>query len=487
MEDSDNKILNEMNIIYDILMDSSGDDLLSVSNDLTPDDFIDPRNRIIFKTILDMFNKDIKPDIATLTSELKNLQLFDEIGGLDYLNQIFQSSLGVSSVQGYVKQVKDKSLITHFIDTLKKITDEAVNKPIDNISEFIGTSETEILKITRSRRAGFYVGAGELSDDLVTNLVKQTKDFKENGVKPNGVTGVPTGYSEMDQLTKGWHKGDMVVIGARPSVGKTAFAIQLLYKVAKRGTPVLFFSLEMSSLSIAMRLLEMTSGLSSDEINSFDFLEKSTKEHILVNTKSASEAAEVAKLQRGMDELAALPFYINDNPGSRMMDISVNCQKIKNSIPKLGLIAIDYLGLITSQARKGGQDSRQQEVADISRQIKQLARTLEVPIIALSQLSRDTEKRQDHAPQLSDLRDSGAIEQDADMIFMLYREDYYSKGNEKEDEASAVTESNNPISQVRISLLKNRNGAIGYIDFIFDKEHCTFNVATQAHDDEAGI
>ncbi|MFA6624991.1 MAG: DnaB-like helicase C-terminal domain-containing protein, partial [Bacilli bacterium] len=261
----------------------------------------------------------------------------------------------------------------------------------------------------------------------------------------------------------------------------------LLYKVAKRGTPVLFFSLEMSSLSIAMRLLEMTSGLSSDEINSFDFLEKSTKEHILVNTKSASEAAEGAKLQRGMDELAALPFYINEKPGSRMMDISVNCQKIKNSIPKLGLIAIDYLGLITSQARKGGQDSRQQEVADISRQIKQLARTLEVPIIALSQLSRDTEKRQDHAPQLSDLRDSGAIEQDADMIFMLYREDYYSKGNEKEDEASAVTESNNPISQVRISLLKNRNGAIGYIDFIFDKEHCTFNVATQAHDDEAGI
>jgi replicative DNA helicase len=477
--------LNEVNILGNVLFDSGEDAMLAVSRDLVPEDFMDPRNRTIYKVIIDLWKKNIHPDLATLTNELKNQHAYEEIGGADYLNKIAANTLSVAPLQNYVSILKERSLLNRFLTKLRDLQNEAAAKPIENVSEFIGKAEEDILKITRARNAGDYMDASTLSENLVSKFVEQTEFYKKNGIKPNGITGTPTGYGDMDNLTKGWHKGDMIVVGARPSVGKTAFALNLLYQVAKKGTPVIFFSLEMNALSIAMRLLEMTSGLTQDEINSLEFMEGSTKDRILINAKNDKETAIYNALQRGMNELSSLPFYINDNPGSKMMDIAVNCQKLKNLIPNVGLIAIDYIGLITAPSSgRGNSDSRQQEVADISRQIKQLARTIEVPIIALSQLSRDSVKRPDHRPQLSDLRDSGAIEQDADLIFMLYRADYYNQPDASEEER-AKAELNNPISSVDVSLVKNRNGQIGLLSFIFDKPHCSFSIAQRDPNDDS--
>ncbi len=481
--------LDEITLLGNIFVDDTGEKMLTTTQHLTPDDFSDIRNKEIFKACISAQTKGRVVDLSSVSEELKNSKIFDSIGGEDYLNLIIEKSTSFAPIENYISSIREKALLNRFLNKLSNILQDAKNKPINDISEFIGKSADDIIEISQQRNVAEAKSLSQVSDSLINKLVKQTLDFKESGIPANGVTGVSTGYGKLDELTKGWHKGDMIVIGARPSVGKTAYALNLLYNVAKKKKPVVFFSLEMSAEAIAMRLLNQASGLSSDEINSLSYLEGSTKDRILVDCEGdTGKVAILEKLRRGFMELSSLPFYIDDNPGSKMMDISTKCKKLQNQIREIkkqdiALIAIDYLGLITSPG-KGG-DNRQQEVADISRQIKQMARQLSIPVIALTQLSRDSEKRTDHTPQISDIRDSGAIEQDADMIIMLYRPDYYTKqqgmktGNKEEGGSSNENDlENSPISKVSIKLIKNRNGACGDVDFIFDKEHCAFNVVS---------
>ena len=256
--------------------------------------------------------------------------------------------------------------------------------------------------------------------------------------------------------------------------------MNLLYKIAEQGIPVIFFSLEMSSVAINTRLLQIASGLSSNEINSRIFKPGSTQNRLLVETNGDPDlTSKVKRLQNGRNTLRNRPFYIDDNTSSKRNDIVTRCQKLKNQINNVGLIAIDYLGLITSSSKRA-QDNRQNEVAEISRQIKQMARDLDVPVLALSQLSRESAKRNaDHTPQLSDLRDSGSIEQDADRIFMIDRPDYFNKpGVPQEGDQNAPQpprqQPSSPFSKTIIRLLKNRNGPTGNCNFRFDKEHQTF-------------
>lgn len=483
--------LDEVSILGNIFLDDSGEVILTVSQHLVADDFSDHRNKEIFRACLSVQQKGRAVDLSSVTEELKNTKVYDSIGGESYLHQVIDSTVRIAPVENYITSVKEKSLLNRFLNKIDNILTDAKNKPIKDVDEFIGKAADDILEISQQRNVAEAKSLEQISEDVVAKLVKQSEEFKKNGIPANGVTGVPSGYKKIDDLTKGWHKGDMVVIGARPSVGKTAFALNLLYQVAKKKKPVVFFSLEMSAESIVLRLLNLASGLSSVEINTMEYKPGSTKNKVLVDTHGDPEiAARVQKLQRGLDELISLPFYIDDNPGSKMMDISTKCKKLQNQIREIkkqdiGLIAIDYLGLITSSS-KGGGDNRQQEVADISRQIKQMARQLEVPVIALTQLSRDSEKRTDHKPQISDIRDSGAIEQDADMIFMLYRPDYYTKqqgmkSDEKSTPDEEMEDDKSPISKVQVILLKNRNGATGEVPFIFDKEHCLFNVMESDH------
>lgn len=479
--------MNEACVLSDILNDKTGNDILTVSTALQPDDFQDLKNRTIYKALMNMNKKSIKPDITTLATELEQTKELENAGGFEYLSYLVSEFNSLGPVVNYVNNVKDQALLAKFILLLKDIQEKATTKAIDNIPEFIGQAETDVVNIAKQRRVNQVIKMDEVSSSIVKSLISQTESFKVNGKKPNGVTGIETGYAELDKLTRGWHSGDMVVIGARPSVGKTAFALNLLYEVAKRGIPVIFFSLEMDALHIGLRLLQRTSGLSTDEINEMEYVRDSTVDKIHINPKNDFQMANVVKLQRGIEELSKLPFYIDDTPNGLMMDIASKAKKLCNAIqnPGVGLIVIDYIGLITSPS-KSSSANRQQEVSDISRQLKQMARELRVPIIALSQLSRDTEKRDNHKPQLSDLRDSGAIEQDADMIFTLYRKDYYQKQDKeskdnKEDEIIQTVEQES-ISQVEVALLKNRNGRIGDLSFSFDKEHTTFTSITTEYD-----
>ncbi len=480
--------LNEACILSDILTDKTGNDILSVSTALGVEDFQDARNRTIYAALMNMNKKSIKPDVTTLITELEQTKVLDTAGGLDYISHLVSDYPALGPIENYVNNVKDQALLAKFILSLDKIRAQATDSSIDNIPEFIGQAETEIVAIAKQRRVNQVIDMKSVSSQIVNSLVKQTEDFREHGRKPNGVTGIETGYAALDELTKGWHQGDMIIIGARPSVGKTAFVLNLLYNVAKKGIPVLLFSLEMDALHIGLRLLQKTSSLSGTEINSLDYQRGSTTDQILIKPKNDYETALVEELQRGIDELKNLPFYIDDTPNGLMMDISSKAKKLCNMIknPGVGLIAIDYLGLITNPS-KASSGNRQQEVAEISRQLKQMARELNVPLIALSQLSRESEKRENHEPQLSDLRDSGSIEQDADMIFTLYREDYYQNtksGKDKEVEPVVEKNDNNPISQVTVNLLKNRNGRIGKLSFSFDKEHSTFSSIDTIHNDD---
>ena len=485
--------LDEISILGNILLDPTGDSFLVASQRVTPEDFTDIRNQAIFRACLSLNRKGINPDFATVQEELKNAKEFDEIGGEEYLNAVVEKAVTQGSIENYLASVKDKAVFNRYINELNDIIKEAKSTPISDISEFIGSRTDKILEISQQRRITAAKSLSDVSDALVARLVKQTKDFKEKNIPLSGMTGVRTGYEALDNLTKGWHPGDMVVVGARPSVGKTAIALNLLYQVARQHKPVVFFSLEMSAEQIALRLLNLTSGLNSERINEFDYQEQSTKDNLVIDTHGDSDAAaDAIKLQHGLNELTSLPFYIDDNPGSKMMDIATKCKQLQNTIlqkekQNIALIAIDYIGLITSPS-KANAGSRQQEVSDISRQIKQMARTLSVPVIALTQLSRDSEKRPDHRPQMSDIRDSGSIEQDADMIFMLYRSDYYENqknyGPGESQEEAQEQNSNSPISQVSVSLMKNRNGATGALTFMFDKEHCSFNILDDQHEEQ---
>jgi replicative DNA helicase len=318
--------LNEASILADILHDKTGADLLTVAPLLKVEDFLDPRNSIIYKTLLDMNKKGIQPNPTALATELDHNKVLEDAGGYDYITYLLTNFTSMAPVMTSVNAVRDQALLARFIATLNTISNDAQTKPIEDISDFIEKAESDILTVTKERRVSDVVKMSDVSSTIVNQLVEQTDFFKKNGKKPNGVTGIETGYEPLDLLTKGWKPQEMIVIGARPSVGKTAFAINLLYNVAKKGTPVVFFSLEMSAASIGMRLLEKTSGLSDLEINSLEFLKGSSRDALLVDAKDDREKAMVSKLARGLEEINSLPFYIDDTSNSVIMDIAAKCK-----------------------------------------------------------------------------------------------------------------------------------------------------------------
>lgn len=478
--------INELTILGNILTDNTGNQMLTAVQHLTVDDFSSPKNQAVYQAMLEINAKGDVPDLALVIDTLKNDKVFDAIGGLDYLNSIIEHTARIASIDTYIRRIKDKALLQKFVSKCMDVVHVAQTEPINDVSEFIGHAETEINEIAKERSIKEASRLSEISPFLVKKWVKQSKKFREEGIPPNGVTGVTSGYPELDKLTKGWNPGQLIIIGARPSVGKTAFVLNLLYNAAKQQRPVIFFSLEMKAVSIEMRLLELASNLTNDEINRMDFRQDSTAERLIVDVKSDEERQKVSKLQSGLNSLGKMPFYIDENPGTTVEDIAAKCRKlIKGQNIEASLIAIDYLGLIQPSRQTQG-DSRTNQVAEISRSLKKLANELEVPIIALSQLSRDSAKRgNDHKPILTDLRDSGALEQDADMVFFLYRPDYFVGTDAKDGDKGASGPENeeySPISSVDLMLSKNREGSLGTTKFIFDKEHCSFTIRADESD-----
>lgn len=443
--------------------------LYSVLSSLDESDFYEGKHQILYRVLASLQKKNIAVDVLTVTEELINIKELENVGGVEYLQECSDSMVALSSLEFYINIVRDQSVLRTLLNTIRDIDNEYRTEEIDDVDSFIATSEEKIKMATEKRRVSTFKSASEVAKSVEMAINTQTKYDDEN------VTGLTTGYDNLNRLTQGFQKSELTIIAARPSVGKTALALNFAYKAATRKqVPVAIFSLEMSSELLVRRLVAAASNVSLTSINT-----------------GVLTGQERAKVASAIKEVSAAPIYIDDSPQIKLMDIIAKSRQLQSKHPDLGLIVIDYLGLIQTGSSSKGNESRQEEVRKISLALKAMARDLKVPVVVLSQLSRDVEKRDTKKPMLSDLRDSGSIEQDADVVMLLYREDYYKNtrketpaGNKKGGKltageqfelAKAAQEKKlgeampGDASYIEINVAKNRNGQTGVCSLFFYK------------------
>ena len=412
--------------------------------DLEAEEFYLPAHQRLYQTIMDLQEEGKPVDQITVMTRLQDQDKLASAGGADYIVSLVDTAIGPSIVPSYVEEIKNKAQLRRLIQTSDEITNLAYTDSSD-IDAVLDQAERSIMDVTRVRRGAEFESSREISNRVIAEL----NELRNH----QGVTGIKTGFTDLDAITNGFQRGDLIILAARPAMGKSALALNFLNQVAKRNPGcVAMFSLEMPSDSLMKRLLSCESRVFADKLRSGHLSE-----------------SDMSKLNAAASHLSEREIYIYDTSSIRVSQIFSKCRKLKSEHGQLSLIVIDYLQLITG----GRQESRQQEVSDISRNLKILAKEMECPVIALSQLSRKVEERTDHEPQLSDLRESGSIEQDADIVMFLYRENYYEKDKEEESDTEVVD----------LSLAKHRNGAIGKIHLAFEKSLSRFtNYANQGDD-----
>lgn len=408
--------------------------LTAATDRLIAEDFYRAAHQRIFTVMLDLSAKGEPVDIVTVTSELQTKKWLEEIGGVSYLSDLANAVPTAANASYYSQIVEEKSLLRRLIRVATNITSEgyAADEDVDSI---LNDAEKSILEVAHKKNSGEFV---EIKDVLVEAFDKIEMLQHSAG----DVTGVPTGFTELDKITAGFQKNDLIIVAARPSVGKTAFALNVSQNIAtKTDENVAIFSLEMGADQLVMRMLCAEGNIDAQRLRT-----------------GKLEDEDWQRLTMAMGSLSKAGIYIDDTPGIKVKEIRSKCRKLKQD-RGLGMIMIDYMQLIQGDARSG--EGRQQEVSEISRELKGLARELEVPVIALSQLSRGVESRQDKRPMMSDIRESGSIEQDADVIAFLYRDDYYDQESEAKD-------------IIEIIIAKQRNGPVGTVELAFVKEYNKF-------------
>ena len=442
----------------------SNDALNNVISMIVEDDFFEGRHQLIFRAISQLFTRGVSVDTLTVTEELLNMKELDNIGGVEYLQVCCDSMVAFANLDYYIKIVNDQSCLRKLLITMRNIDKKYHEEEIENINDFIANSEKEIKEATERRRISDFKKTENVAVE-VEGIIRNTRELAEGEV-----TGLNTGFDGLNKKTQGFQRGNLIIIAARPAVGKTALALNLGYRVASRSNvPVGIFSLEMSSELLVRRLLASESLVP------------------LLNLSTGRLTGEQRlKLSDAVKQVSAAPIFIDDTPGNKLMDIIAKSRKLQAQHPDLGLIIVDYLGLVETSGNKG--DSRQEEVRKISLALKQLALELKIPVIALSQLSRLVE-REKRKPQLSDLRDSGSIEQDADVVMLMHRDDYNkdSKSPEGNKQLKDLTEEEreklsyaqkqkyiaehmeNDTSYVEVIVAKNRNGQVGTVPLFFIK------------------
>ena len=395
---------------------------------LKPDDFYREDNKTIYTAILSLYNRAEPIDIITLKSELTSMGKFDSIGGLEYLAELPEKVPTTANVDKYIKIVEEKAILRNLIKTANEIITLGYD-PTEEVEHIMDGAEKKIFDIMQSKNQKGYT---PIKDILIETFaqIEQLYNQKQH------ITGVPTGFADLDYKTAGFHGSDLVLVAARPAMGKSAFALNIATNAAVRAkVPVAIFSLEMSKEQMVNRILCSEAMVDSNKVRTGKLDEQ-----------------DWAKLASALGPLSEADIFIDDTPGISVMEIRAKCRKLKLE-KGLGMVVIDYLQLITaSNSKRGG--SREQEIAEISRSLKILAKELDIPVIALSQLSRAPEQRPDHRPMLSDLRESGSIEQDADKVIFLYRDDYYNEDSEKKN-----------IAEVKMA--KHRAGSTGTIELLW--------------------
>ena len=395
------------------------------------DDFYDPNHKIIFEAMSELYDANKPIDITTLQSILNDKKLLIKIGGLDYLSVLQDASVTSIHSKHYSDIIQKKALARKLIETAHNISETGYNSAVD-IEELLDNAEKNILGLTRNRKSNNFIPIKEIAHDYYEKVTL----MREN---KSSITGVKTGYKQFDRKTNGLQRGDLVIVAARPSVGKTALALNIAAKTAKNNPEeaVGIFSLEMSPDKLVERMVSADCKIPINNLK----------------TGYLKSDKEMNSLKNSIQKLRQYKLFIDESSFITVPEIFSACRKL-HSEHGLSLIIIDYIQLISGNRSKG--DNRQQEVAEISRSLKALARELNVPVIALSQLSRNVEQRTDKRPMLSDLRESGAIEQDADIVILLHREDY-----QKKDEPNEQV--------VELIFAKHRNGATGSFEMMFTK------------------
>ena len=400
---------------------------------LTGEDFYRPDHRQVFEAAEELYHSGVPIDMITVKNKLEEKQVFEQIGGLPFLANISTSVGSSANMRHYAAIVEEKSVLRRLIRSANNISQMSYEGKTD-VNAIMDTAEKGIFDIMQNRHSDQF---HHIRDIAVDSIEKIEDIYRSKGK----LTGVPTGFVDFDQKTAGLQKSDLILLAARPSMGKTAFALNIIQNAAIRSNvPTAVFSLEMSREQLVNRMLCSEAMLDAQRLRTGELTD-----------------SDWADLIQAMGPLSQAPIYIDDTPGVTPMEVRSKCRRLK--VEKgLGLIVIDYLQLMSGNSRN---DSRQQEISEISRSLKAIAREMEAPVIALSQLSRACEQRADHRPMLSDLRESGAIEQDADVVAFLYRDEYYFPDTEKKNQAELI-------------IAKQRNGPTGTVDLTWMGQYTKF-------------
>lgn len=421
-----NDVEAEQAVIGSMLTDR--DAVISAIEVLKEEDFYREDNKTIYEAILNLYNRSEPIDIITLKAELTSMGMFDKIGGLEYIVGLPEKVPTTANVEKYISIVKEKSELRRLIKAANEIIEQGYD-PTENIDDIMNSAEKKIFNIMQDKDQKSYSPIKDVLIDAFTEL-EQLYNQKQH------ITGVPTGFIDLDYKTAGLHNSDLILIAARPAMGKSAFALNIATNAAlKAKIPAVLFSLEMSKEQMVNRILCSEAMVDSNKVRT-----------------GKIDDDDWIKLADTMGDLSEAPIYIDDTPGISINEIRAKCRKLKLE-KNIGLVVIDYLQLVQGSSKRA-QGSREQEISEISRSLKILAKEINVPVIALSQLSRAPEQRPDHRPMLSDLRESGAIEQDADIVMFLYRDDYYNEDSEDKGLAEVI-------------VAKHRAGSTGTVKLVW--------------------
>ena len=411
-------------------------------------------NRRLYRAMVRLFERGGVIDVITVSEELKKTGEMDAAGGFDYLAALMDAVPTAANVEYHAKIVRDKALLRRLVEQASQIIRDVYEQGERDVDEILDAAEARIFQVAESHKREGFVWIKE----ILWAAFERIEKLQESG---EGLTGVPSGFPDLDRMTTGLQKGDLVIVAARPSMGKTSWVLNVAANAAiGNNVPVALFSLEMSSEQLVQRLLCAEGRIDAQKLR-----------------KGRLSQEEHQRLAAAAGHLNTAPIWIDDSPGSNVLEIRAKSRRLQAELrsggKELGMVVVDYLQLMSGAARS---ENRVQEVSEISRGLKALARELEVPVVALSQLSRGPEQRTDKRPMLSDLRESGSIEQDADLVMFLYRPEYYAPA-EKREELEGKTE---------LIIGKQRNGPTGVVDLYFQKAYTRFDSVTRSSHDGGG-
>lgn len=433
----------EASLLGSLLID--GDAIVKIADSLRPEDFYDDRHRYIYEAALSLYERHSPIDILTLTEQLKNKELLEIVGGASYVTELTNFVPTAAHVEQYAEIIATKAMRRRLIKASQDITAYSFDEA-RGLQELIEEAEARLFEVSQKHVSQDLISLETILGDSFDRLDELHKDKGK-------IRGVPTGFRDLDNILAGWQRSDLVILAARPSMGKTALSLNFAHNVAlKAGLPVVLFSMEMSKEQLVDRLLAAEAGVDAWNLRTGNLTD-----------------SDFEKIGQAMGTLSEAQIYIDDTPGLTVSDLRTKARREAHK-HDIGLVIVDYLQLMSGGSRFAGEGNRVQEISEISRGLKGVARELNVPVIALSQLSRSVESRSPQIPQLADLRESGSIEQDADVVAFIYREDYYNPDTERR----GITD---------LFIKKHRNGPTGHVEFFFDKEKQRFRTIDTRHTD----